>query len=60
MKPLKTVIRHLPSNTPAEEIYEALVDLGFDVTSVKQITTYRWSPSEDPGKSNLPFPHHPS
>jgi hypothetical protein len=55
LKPIKAVIRHLPTNTPAGEIYEALVDLGFDVTSVRQMTTSRRPPSEDPGKSNLPL-----
>jgi hypothetical protein len=29
-KPLKAVIRHLPSNTPAEDIAEALLCLGYD------------------------------
>jgi hypothetical protein len=52
---MKAVIKHLPSNTPAEEIYEALVDLGLDVISVKQMAISRRSPSEDPGKSNLPL-----
>jgi hypothetical protein len=33
------VIRHLPVNTPAEDIAEGLVDLGFDVISVKQMST---------------------
>jgi hypothetical protein len=55
LKPIKAVIRHLPTNTPAGEIYEALVDLGFDVASVRQMTTSRRPPSEDPGKSNLPL-----
>jgi hypothetical protein len=53
LKPIKDVIRHLPTNTPAGEIYEALVDLGFDIANVRQMTTSRWPPSEDPGKSNL-------
>jgi hypothetical protein len=54
-RPVKAVIRHLPSNTPAEEIYEPLVELGFDVISGKQMTTTRRSPSEDPEKSDLPL-----
>jgi hypothetical protein len=54
-KPVKAVIRHLPSDTPAEEICEALVDVGFDVISVKQMSTTRRSPSEDPAKSKLPL-----
>jgi hypothetical protein len=34
-KPIKAVIRHLPINTPAEDIVEGLVDIGFDVISVR-------------------------
>jgi membrane protein required for colicin V production len=30
-KPIKAVIRHLPSNTPALDISDGLVSLGFDV-----------------------------
>jgi hypothetical protein len=55
LKPIKAVIRHIPTNTYEENIYEALVDLAFDVTSVKQMITSRQSPSEDPGNSNLPL-----
>jgi hypothetical protein len=54
-KRIKAIIRHLPSNTPAEEIYEALVELGFDAVSVKQMTTSHRSPLEDPAKGNLPL-----
>jgi hypothetical protein len=53
-KSIKAVIRHLPSNTHAEEIYEALLELGFDAISVKQMTTTRRSPSQNPLKSNFP------
>jgi hypothetical protein len=35
-KTIKAIIRHLPPNTPAEEIYEALVELGFDTINVKR------------------------
>jgi hypothetical protein len=38
---MKAVIRHLPSLTPAEEIYEALQELGFDIISDKQMTSSR-------------------
>jgi hypothetical protein len=54
-KPLKAVIRHLTPNTPAEETWEALVELCFDTISVKQVTTTRRSPSQHPEKSNLPL-----
>jgi hypothetical protein len=42
-KPIKAVIRHLPINTPAEDIPEGLGDLGFDVVSVRQLSTTRWA-----------------
>jgi hypothetical protein len=51
-KPIKAVRRHLPSNTPAEDISDGLINLGFDVVSVKQMTTRR-SPSE--GTRKLPL-----
>jgi hypothetical protein len=41
LKPIKAVIRHLPSLTPTEEIYEVLEELGFDIISVKQMTSNR-------------------
>jgi hypothetical protein len=47
-KPIKAVIRHLLPKTPAEEICEALVELGFDTISVRQMTTTRRSPPQDP------------
>jgi hypothetical protein len=45
-KPIKVVIRHLPHNTPAEDISDGLVSLGFGVVSVKQMTATRRSPPE--------------
>jgi hypothetical protein len=38
------VIRHLPINTPAEDIVEGLADLGFNVISTKQMSTARRYP----------------
>jgi hypothetical protein len=32
-KPIKAVIRHLPHNTPAEDISDAPMSLGFDVNT---------------------------
>jgi hypothetical protein len=59
-KPIKAVLRHLPINTPAKDISDALVTLGFDVVSVKQMTTSRRSPSQEAASRNLPLvPHHP-
>jgi hypothetical protein len=49
------VIRHLPINTPAEDICDGLVRLGFDVVKVKQMTTTRRSSPEEPRLSNLPL-----
>jgi hypothetical protein len=54
-KPIKAVLRHLPSNTPAEDISDGLVTLGFDVVSVRQMTTTRRSPSEGTTARNLPL-----
>jgi hypothetical protein len=40
-KPIKAVIRQLPLNTPAQDISDCLMDLGFDIISVKQMTSTR-------------------
>jgi hypothetical protein len=54
-KPTKEVIRHLPPNTPAEDTSDGLVTLGFDVVSVKQMTTTRRSPTGGTTTRNLPL-----
>jgi hypothetical protein len=38
-KPIKAVIRHLPSSTPAEDISNSLEDLGFNVINLRQKAT---------------------
>jgi hypothetical protein len=43
-RPIRAVTRHLPINTPAKDIAEGLVDLGFEIISVKQVSTTRRSP----------------
>jgi hypothetical protein len=48
-------IRHLPLNTPAQDISDGLTDLGFDIISVKQMTSTRRSPSEGSLRRNLPL-----
>jgi hypothetical protein len=48
MKPIKAVIRDLPQNTPAKDISDGLVDLGFDGISVKLMSSTRRSPAETP------------
>jgi hypothetical protein len=53
--PIKPVMRHLPHNTPAEDISDVLVSLGFDVVSVKQMTANRHSPPEESKIINLPL-----
>jgi hypothetical protein len=40
-KPIKAVIRHLPGDTPAEDISNELVALGSSVISVRQMTANR-------------------
>jgi hypothetical protein len=54
-KPIKAVIRHLPYTTPAEDISDGLVSVGFDVVSVKQMTFTRRSPPEESKVINLPL-----
>jgi hypothetical protein len=54
-KPIKTVIRHMPQNTPAEDICDGLVSPGFDVISTKQMTNTRRSPPEESKTTNLPI-----
>jgi hypothetical protein len=54
-KPIKAVIRHLPQNTPAENICDGLVSLVFDIVSVKQMTTTCRSPPEESKTINLPL-----
>jgi hypothetical protein len=44
-KPIKAVI-HLPFITPEEGISDGLVNLGFDVISLKQMSVSRRSPAE--------------
>jgi hypothetical protein len=55
-KPIKAVIRHLPSNTPAQDICNGLMDLSFDIISVKQMSSIRRSGNSNP-KPPL-IPHH--
>jgi hypothetical protein len=43
---IKALMRHLPHNTPAENIYEGLKSLGFHVIGVKQMATNRKSAVE--------------
>jgi hypothetical protein len=54
-KSMKAVIRHLPHNTPADDISDGLVNLGFDVMSVKQMTATRRSSSDGSAIINLPL-----
>jgi hypothetical protein len=54
-KPIKAVIRHLPPNTPAQDISDGLVNRGFDVIkSIKQLTTRR-SSTEGAATRNVPL-----
>jgi hypothetical protein len=54
-KPIKAVRRHLLLNTPAEDISDGRVSLGFDDVSVKQMTANRRSPPEELKIINLPL-----
>jgi hypothetical protein len=55
LKQFKAVIRHLPMNTPTEDISEGLMELGFEIISVKQMTSTRRSQSEETPTKNLLF-----
>jgi hypothetical protein len=52
---MKAVIRHLSHNTPAKNISDWLVRLGFHVNSVKQMTATRLSPSGGSTTMNFHF-----
>jgi hypothetical protein len=54
-KPIKAVIRHPLHNSPAENIYEGLESLDFDVMSVKQMSTNRRSSVDETTAFNLPL-----
>jgi hypothetical protein len=54
-KPVKSVIRHPPVSTPADDISDGLVNLGFDVISVKQMSATRRSPAEGTTIVNIPI-----
>jgi hypothetical protein len=55
LKPVKPVIRHLPSVTPAEDISEALTDLGYYVVSVKEMSSARRTKEEGSQPKILPL-----
>jgi hypothetical protein len=54
-KPMNAVIGHLPHNSPAEDMCDGLVRLGFDVISVKQMKPIRRSPPEGSKPETFPF-----
>jgi hypothetical protein len=45
-KPIKAVVWHLPFTSPAEDVSDGLVNLGFDVISIKQMSATCRSPAE--------------
>jgi hypothetical protein len=57
LKPIKTVIHHLPSDSPAEDIRPTieLVTLGFKIISVRQMTTSKPQPSGGSQTTDLPL-----
>jgi hypothetical protein len=54
-KPIKAVIWHLPVSAPAEDISDGLVNLGFEVISVKQMSTTHRSPAGRMATVNIPL-----
>jgi hypothetical protein len=47
-KAMKALIRHLPQNSPPEDVSDGLVDLGLDIITVKQRSSTRRSCAEAP------------
>jgi hypothetical protein len=45
-KPIKAVIRHLPPDTPRENISNSLENLGFNIINVRQLATNQRAPNE--------------
>ena len=54
-KPIKAVIRHLPGETPAEDIANELLSLGYKVHNVRQMSTTRQQPEGDRQTQALPL-----
>jgi hypothetical protein len=54
-KHIKAAIQHLPFTTPAENISDGLVDTGFDIISIKQMSATHQSPAEGTSTVNLPL-----
>jgi hypothetical protein len=54
-KAIQAVILHLPSTTSVEDISDGLLDFGFDVISVKQISVTRRSLAEGIFTANIPL-----
>jgi hypothetical protein len=54
-KPMKAVIRYLLPSTPAEDISNALVELGFSIISVRQMTSKRTIQEGGSQVVNLPL-----
>jgi hypothetical protein len=50
-KPIKAVIRHLPGETPAEDITNKLLALGYKLHNVRQMTTTRQQSGAGPNTS---------
>jgi hypothetical protein len=54
LKPIKALVCHLPISTPAENISDGLVSLGFDIISIRQVSTTHGSP-EGTATKDLPL-----
>jgi hypothetical protein len=54
-KPIKAVLRHLLTDTPTEDISNALVELDYDIISVKQMTSRKNIRDGGTQVTNLPL-----
>jgi hypothetical protein len=55
VKPIKVAIRHLPPHKPMADISNSFQDLGFNVISVRQLTTNQKPPNEQTHLENIPL-----
>jgi hypothetical protein len=54
-KSINAIIRHLPPDTPAEDISNSLQGFGSNVTNVRQLMTNRREPNEQTYAETLPL-----
>jgi hypothetical protein len=54
-KPINSLIRNIPPNTPAEDVSNSLEDLGFNAINVRQMMATRTAPKGQTHAEPLPL-----